>query len=153
MGKTTISMAIFHCYVSSPEGKCGSWGRDFVTSWHQKKCLSQPTATLFKTFQRSCDKPTRCCDANPRARCHGSLVMSPCFTSPNHLIPLGINGLLDGYYKDVQYTQVMGHLYQPLDVGQATEQNNCISPVVAPAVQKPRKRPAYATFGTYQAIW
>ena len=29
---------------------------------------------------------------------HGSLVMSPCFTSPNHWIPLGINGLLDGYY-------------------------------------------------------
>ena len=25
MGKSTISMAIFHCYVSSPEGNCGSF--------------------------------------------------------------------------------------------------------------------------------
>ena len=25
MGKSTISMAIFHCYVSSPEGKISGW--------------------------------------------------------------------------------------------------------------------------------
>ena len=28
MGKSTISMAIFHCYVSSPEGKCNKLGQN-----------------------------------------------------------------------------------------------------------------------------
>ena len=40
-----------------------------------------------------------------------------------------------------------------LDVGQATEQNNCISPVVAPAVQKPRKRGTPTWYVKQYATW
>ena len=35
MGKSTISMAIFNCYVSSPEGNANSWIHDiYRENWH-----------------------------------------------------------------------------------------------------------------------
>ena len=40
MGKSTISMAIFHCYVSSPEGMC----RDTFLTHRLLQELFQPLA-------------------------------------------------------------------------------------------------------------
>jgi len=89
MGKSTISMAIFHCYVSSPEGRNLNF-RDPSTILHQALFKKKIAAFHFGPHpgDKSLGPSCKCCPEVARRKDPGNL---------GRLATMTYNGYIMGY--------------------------------------------------------